>query len=319
MCDKPPAPLALAQGRRLPGAAQCAAVPTPPRSPPGPEAWPLRGPARVASLGLLLCSLLAPPAWPATAPDDADIALWRARFTAEVDRRLEVPADAQRQYLDLLQLALAQAGTVVPAPQALLLVDRSAQVQAAFVLLGRADGGWAWLGAAPVSTGRVGAFDHFRTPLGVFPHSLANPDFRAEGTFNENHIRGYGLRGMRVFDFGWAEAERGWGAGGASTMRLQVHATDPDMLEPRLGSAASKGCIRIPATLNRFLDRHGLLDSDYLAAASQGNPHWVLRTGPTPIPWPGRYLVVVDSQQQARPAWARPATPATGAPASGAR
>lgn len=312
MRGKPPAAVAFAQGRWRCGAPQWQAVPTPPCSPPGPGARPLRGRAGAASLLLLLvlpCSMPAQPAWPAAAPDEADIAVWRARFAAEVDRRLEVPADAQLQYLGLLQRALAQADTAALAPQALLLVDRSEQVQAAFVLLALADGGWAWLGAAPASTGRVGMFDHFRTPLGVFPHSLADPDFRAEGTFNEHHIRGYGLRGMRVYDFGWAEAERGWGAGGISTMRLQVHATDPDVLEPRLGSAASKGCIRIPATLNRFIDRHGLLDSDYLAAAAQGNPHWVLLPGPAPIPWPGRYLVVVDSQQQARPDWARPALP----------
>ena len=42
-------------------------------------------------------------------------------------------------------------------------------------------------------------------------HSLANMDFRAEGTFNDNGIRGYGRKGMRVFDFGWVVSERGWG------------------------------------------------------------------------------------------------------------
>ena len=44
--------------------------------------------------------------------------------------------------------------------------------------------------------------------------------------------------------FGWVIAERGWGAGGMSPMRLQMHATDPDRLEPRLGRAESKGWIR---------------------------------------------------------------------------
>ena len=51
------------------------------------------------------------------------------------------------------------------------------------------------------------------------------------------------------------------GANGAmSVMRLQMHATDPDHLEQRLGTAQSKGCIRIPASLNEFIDRHGVLD-----------------------------------------------------------
>jgi hypothetical protein len=36
----------------------------------------------------------------------------------------------------------------------------------------------------------------------VFEHTLDNPDFRAEGTVNEFGIRGYGTKGMRIFDFG---------------------------------------------------------------------------------------------------------------------
>ena len=111
-----------------------------------------------------------------------------------------------------------------------------------------------WIGCAAIT-------------LGVFAHSLDNPDFRAEGTLNSNGIRGYGAKGMRVFDFGWQRVPKGWGDGAVSEMRLQMHATDPDLLERRLGSAQSKGCIRIPATLNRFLDRHGVLDADYERAA----------------------------------------------------
>jgi hypothetical protein len=185
----------------------------------------------------------------------------------------------------------------------LLLVDRSVHVQAAFLVLRTDEPGWHWLGAAPVSTGRAGSFDHFVTPIGVFEHSLANPDFRAEGTFNANGIRGYGAKGMRVFDFGWRQAERGWGQGGCSPMRLQMHATDPDRLEPRLGLAASKGCIRIPASFNVFLDRHGVLDADYVAARAEGRSLWVLRPDWAPMPWPGRYLVVVDSGATTRPDW----------------
>ena len=33
-----------------------------------------------------------------------------------------------------------------------------------------------------------------------------------QGTFNENHIRGLGLKGMRVWDFGWQWATKGWRA-----------------------------------------------------------------------------------------------------------
>jgi hypothetical protein len=231
------------------------------------------------------------------------MAAWTARFTAEVDRRLEVPADDQQRYLALMQQALSAAGRPTTTPQAVVVVDRSPQVQALFVVLRTPAGGWHWIGAAPVSTGLPGRFDHFRTPTGVFAHTPDNPDFRAEGTLNENHIRGYGRRGLRVFDFGWVMAERGWGGGGTSPMRLQMHATDPDVLERRLGSAASKGCIRIPATLDVFLDRHGVLDAEYEATLARGESLWVMRADRQPIPWPGRELVILDSQAKERPAW----------------
>ena len=237
------------------------------------------------------------------AEDDLS-AQWRSRFALEVDRRLDVPQDDQRQYAGLLDSALAAAGLSDLRSQAVLLVDRSVHVQAAFLMVRRGEGGWTWLGASPVSTGRIGSFDHFETPLGVFAHSLDNPDFRAEGTFNSNHIRGYGLRGMRVYDFGWTQALRGWGGGGQGTMRLQMHATDPATLEPRLGRAESKGCIRIPATLNVFLDRYGVLDADYEQAVAAGRSLWVLRPDRQPLPWPGRYLIIVDSHLAQRPAWA---------------
>ena len=217
------------------------------------------------------------------APPDVDTgspATLRAQFLGEVDHRLDVPAGDQQRYLVRLQKTLADANISELSAQAFLLVDRSAQVQAAFVVVRTQGGGWDWVGATAMSTGKTGTFEHFLTPLGVFPHTLDNPDFRAEGTFNKNHIRGYGLRGRRIFDFGWQTAERGWGAGGTSKMRLQMHATDPTILESPLGRVASEGCIRIPATLNVFLDRHGILDADYqqgtrrrqAAVGDQGRP-----------------------------------------------
>jgi hypothetical protein len=228
------------------------------------------------------------------------------QFAGEVDRRLEVPQVDQARYLESLERALAAAGVPDLSTQHLLLVDRSPNVQAIFVVLRTPAGAWRWVGASPASTGRVGSFDHFETPTGVFTHGLENPDFRAEGTINENGIRGYGARGMRIFDFGWVMGERGWGGGGLGEMRLQMHATDPVLLEPRLGQAASKGCIRIPATLNTYLDRHAILDADYEHALARGAALWMIRADRKPTAWPGRYLVVVDSQASARPAWASP-------------
>jgi hypothetical protein len=159
------------------------------------------------------------------------------------------------------------------------------------------------IGASPVSTGRVGEYEHFETPTGVFEHATSNPDFRAEGTLNDLGVRGLGERGMRVFDFGWQQARRGWGDGGMSPMRLVLHATDPEFLESRLGSVQSKGCIRVPATLNLLLDHYGLLDADYAKALAEGKSFWALPSEHITISGAGRYLIVVDSARSERPDW----------------
>jgi hypothetical protein len=197
----------------------------------------------------------------------------------------------------LLNATLTKANVVLTSSQYILLVDRSPRVQAALVYWRDGEGEMRVIGASAVSTGRPGGFEYFLTPLGVFEHTIANLDFRAEGTRNEFGIRGYGVAGMRVCDFGWVMGERTWGDGGLSPMRLQVHATDPDALEPRLGFAASKGCIPISESLNQFLDRYGVLDADYDAALERGAHLWVLRKDRTPTPWSGRYLVVVESER----------------------
>jgi hypothetical protein len=165
------------------------------------------------------------------------------------------------------------------------------------------DDKWRLIGASAISTGKVGIYNHFLTPLGVFPYTLDNPDFRAEDTLNENHIRGYGRRGMRVYDFGWQQAQRGWGTGAVSQMRLQMHATDPNVLEARLGNVASEGCIHIPATLNVFLDMPGLLEAAYERASTDRSNLWVLKPDRQTITEPGQYMVIVDSLTAARPAW----------------
>jgi hypothetical protein len=183
-----------------------------------------------------------------------------------------------------------------------LLIDRSPAVQAAFVFfVGESDEPYL-VGGTRASTGKPGAYDYFVTPLGVFAHTPDNMDFRAEGTVNELGIRGYGAAGMRIYDFGWQVAVRSWEPPARSPMRLQVHATDP-ALEKYLGRVRSKGCIRIPATLNTFLDRYGILDADYEAHAAAGARMWVLRPDRIPVPGAGRYLVIVDSGRKSRPRW----------------
>lgn len=225
-------------------------------------------------------------------------------YERQVDRRWDVPTAEVARYAQLTQFAFDRAGVELRGPQYVVTVDRDPQVQVVMLLWRSRDGRWRLVGASPASTGRPGSFDHFETPTGAFEHSPANMDFRAEGTLNENGIRGYGRKGMRVFDFGWQMVPKGWGDGNVIEMRLQMHATDPDLLEPRLGSAQSKGCIRIPATLNTLLDHYGVIDASYDTALTSGQPLWVLPSDRDPVADAGRYLVVVDSERTDRPDWA---------------
>jgi hypothetical protein len=257
----------------------------------------------LATTSLLLLSWAAGAA-PLSAPELA------ATFAQTIDRKLQVPQQEVQAYAQLAELAFAQAAIHPLEAQYVLVVDRNIHVQAALLLWRSAAGAYELIGASPVSTGAPGTFDHFQTPGGVFEHERSNPDFRAEGTFNENGIRGYGAKGMRVFDFGWQRVPKGWGDGAVIDMRLQLHATDPDVLEPRLGSRQSKGCIRIPASLNRLLDRYGVLDADYDQAMAEGRASWVLDAAREPVADEGRYLVVVDSGRSRRPPWSpRPVAP----------
>jgi hypothetical protein len=241
----------------------------------------------------------------ATPATPAELALV---FRAAVERRLDMPREEADRYGRLTEEAFAKAGVLPAGAQYVVVVDRHPQAQVLLLLWRAGPGAYELVGAAPVSTGRPGSFDHFETPLGVFDHTPLNPDFRAEGTLNENGIRGYGAKGMRVFDFGWQKVPKGWGDGAVIDMRLQMHATDPDALERRLGSAQSKGCIRIPSALDRLLDHHAVLDAEYERAVREGGRPGVLREDREPVPGAGRYLVVVDSARAERPEW-NPAPP----------
>ena len=61
--------------------------------------------------------------------------------------------------------------------------------------------------------------------------------------------------------------------------------------------------MRIPASLNRLLDLHGVLDADYERLLDDGHRFWVLDDDRDPVADPGRYLVVVETQRTQRPAW----------------
>ncbi len=254
--------------------------------------------ARRAAAALLL---VLPAAFAQAAP--ATPAELATAFRGKVERRLDMPPDEVRRYAALAESAFAGAGIVPGSAQYLVVIDRDPEVQALLLLWRGASGNYEFVGASPVSTGRPGSFDHFETPLGVFDHAPANPDFRAEGTLNDNGIRGYGARGMRVYDLGWQQVPKGWGDHAVIEMRLQMHATDPDALEQRLGTPQSKGCIRIPADLNRLLDHYAVLDAEYERLVREGRKLWVLREDRDALAEAGRYVVVVDTRRAERPDW----------------
>ncbi|WP_332262285.1 L,D-transpeptidase [Paraburkholderia sp. SOS3] len=236
--------------------------------------------------------------------DPRQALLMRDLFAHDVARRLRVPLADQRAYGERLEAALDAHALGSLSGEYVVLVDRNPNVQTLFIYFRAVPADdWQLIGASPVATGRPGQYDHFITPLGVFEHTPDNMDFRAEGTMNSNGIRGYGRHDLRIFDLGWAQAERGWGKGGVSQMRFQMHATDPDKLEPLLGIRHSKGCVRIPAALNRFLDHYGILDAEYEDLVDAGRSLWVLHSDRQVTPWAGRYIVVVDSARKTRPAW----------------
>ena len=259
----------------------------------------LAGPAHAAP-GLPSTPTVANPSWPA-APVDvaAEVARLRDQLVDEVPHLLVDQASGKEQWIARTRAMIAARGLVIDRPQLLVVVDRNPRVQQLRLILAQPQGEWDDLGGTKVSTGQPGRYDYFVTPTGVFLHTAAIIDWRAEGTFNAHHVRGLGERGMRVWDFGWQPAVRGWrSATRVSRMRLLLHATDPATLGRRLGGAASKGCIRIPEAMNLFLDRHGILDADYEQAAQQ-NPRFqaVLLPDRTPTPLAGDALVVIDSSQ----------------------
>jgi hypothetical protein len=232
-------------------------------------------------------------------PVDEQAAALAQALRQEVPKAIVDTPQSAQSWIERAQAVIAAGGYKIERPQLLVVVDRNPRVQQMRIVLARPDGPWQSLGGTKVSTGRPRGFEHFLTPTGVFPHTSRILDWRAEGTFNENHVRGLGVEGMRVWDFGWQPALKGWGPpGGVGKMRLLVHATDPATLERQVGRPASDGCVRIPTAMNRFLDLHGVLDSDYEQAARR-NARFakVLLSDRAPTPLAGDALVIIDSSE----------------------
>lgn len=222
------------------------------------------------------------------------------RMKASVSRFTTYTPEQRQRFIRLARAAITGTNTPIDRPQLLMVVDRNPKVQRlCFVLAMPGNAEWETLGGTPVSTGRAGRKFYYITPTGVFINTPDRLGYRALGTKNENGIRGIGAKGMRVWDMGWHNAVKGWlPTHETGDIRLEIHATDPDFLEQRLGHPASEGCIRIPATMNVFMDRNGLLDAQYEQAASyDGRFRALLPKDRTPTPLAGDALVVVDSAE----------------------
>lgn len=160
-----------------------------------------------------------------------------------------------------------------------------------------------------VSTGRTGSVHHYITPTGWVEQIPENGTYRAQGTKNSNGIRGYGAKGMRVWDFGWQDATTGWlKKPEVRQIRMQMHATDPQFLEQRLGNPASQGCIRLSAETNQFIDSHAIIDKK-IEDSSQS---WTLKKDRTPVSNQGSFVLVVNTDN----AYAQLATPVVSNPVS---
>lgn len=224
-----------------------------------------------------------------------------AVFKREVPVALALSPARKELMEQLARQQLEQAGYIISRPQTMVVVDRNPAVQRMALFLampGGSDGAdWLLIGSARVSTGTVGRKHYYITPTGVFINTADRLGYRALGTKNENGIMGIGVKGMRVWDFGWQEAEKGWlPSREKGPIRLEMHATDPVYLEQRLGRTASAGCIRIPATVNVFLDRYGLLDAAYEhKALEDGRFKALLRPDREPSVVAGVTVVVVDT------------------------
>lgn len=246
----------------------------------------------------------APPVLDEDAAREAAQELTRA-FRHEVPQARTVSAAYKAEWVELARQQIEQAGYTIDRPQVIVVVDRNPTVQRLCLILALPNTQeWQVIGSTNISTGRTGHKHYYITPTGVFTNTADRLGYRALGTKNENGIMGNGTKGMRVWDFGWQIAEKGWlPSREKGPIRLEMHATDPVFLEQRLGHMASAGCIRIPAALNIFIDRHGLLDVEYeRKAAVDRRFKALLRADRTPSPISGLAVVVVDTAGQVQDA-----------------
>jgi len=177
--------------------------------------------------------------------------------------------------------------------QYFVYVDRNPRRQAILTcFLNSRDKSITLIGADKASTGNEKRAGFFITPCGVFKNTVESVGYRALGTKNDQGWRGLGAKDSRVWDFGWQKTYK---KNQEITIRLLMHATDPDFGEKRLGGIDSKGCIRISGKLNKFLDHYGLLDREYEDNKNKKAVAWLLKPDREPALYAGKYLLIGDS------------------------
>ena len=106
---------------------------------------------------------------------------------------------------EVLQYAPIQQLT---SPEFVVVVNRHPKGQSMSVVLADSQSVEV-IGTSKVSTGMTQRKHYYLTPVGIFENKRENGTYRAEGTKNENGVRGLGKKGMRVFDFGWQASHAG--------------------------------------------------------------------------------------------------------------
>ena len=149
------------------------------------------------------------------------------------------------------------------------------------------------IGIDKVSTGNPDRKGYFITPIGFFKNTTDNFGYRALGVKNDKGWRGLGAKGSRIWDFGWQKVLNKKGE--ERDIRLLIHATDPDFGEIKLGKIDSKGCVRVSAKMNNFLDYFGILDKEYESRSNLKKVKYLLRNNRISIKFAGKYLIVGDS------------------------
>lgn len=209
------------------------------------------------------------------------------RYEEQVDLRLRLPAEDVHLYGSTVEEELLDYEQIMLAPQYLLVVDSNPNVQAAFLFWRLMEGHYRLIGASPASTAGPVLPHRLESPQGLFDQTPAAVQTRPVSS----SLR----RGLRVYDFSPQRARTEAGTAAHSNMRLQARAADRKAAR-FLGSAQSDGCILLPSTLISFLDEFGVLD----AAGTSARP---ARADRPPLPYRGRYLLVVDSERDERPQW----------------